>query len=46
MVFWYGTRNPCEVVRDRAGFSRKKFFAPNIGKMLFRFTEKIVINFY
>ena len=31
--FWHGARNPYEVVRDRAGFSRKIFFAPKIGKM-------------
>ena len=31
--FWHGARNPYEVVRDRAEFSRKNFFAPRIGKM-------------
>ena len=31
--FWYNARNPYEVVCDRAGFSRKNFFAPKIGKM-------------
>ena len=31
--FWYGARNPYEVVRDRARFFGKKLFAPKIGKM-------------
>ena len=41
--FWHGTRIPCEVVCDRAGFSRKIFFVPKIGKMgekFFQFTGK------
>ena len=33
LKFWIGARIPCEVVRDRAGFSGKIFFAPKIGKM-------------
>ena len=28
---WHGTRNSCEVVRDRAGFTGKKFFTPKLG---------------
>ena len=31
--FWHGARNPCEVVRDRARFSRKNFFVTKMGKM-------------
>ena len=31
--FWRGARIPCEVVRERARFSRKIFFASKIGKM-------------
>ena len=31
--FWHGARNSYEVVHDRAGFSRKVFFAPKMGKM-------------
>ena len=31
--YYNGARNPYEVVRERAGFSRKSFFAPKIGKM-------------
>ena len=31
--FWHDARNQYEVVRDRAGFSRKKMFAPKIGKV-------------
>ena len=50
---WHGARNPYEVVRDRAGFSRKKFFAPKIGKMdqkwaktwFFEFIEKFCHSF-
>ena len=31
--FWHGTRIPCKVVRDRAGFSGKIFFlAQKLGK--------------
>ena len=30
---WHGARNPYEVVHYRAGFSRKFFFVPKIGKM-------------
>ena len=49
--FWHGARIPCEVVRDRAGFFRKIFFAPKIGKMgqkqgFFNLLESFVINFY
>ena len=48
-------RNSYEVVRDRAGFSRKVFLAPKIGKMdpkwakkqgFLNFLENLVINFY
>ena len=31
--FWHGARNPYEVVRDIAGFSRKKIFSPKIERM-------------
>ena len=31
--FWHDARNSYEVVRDRAGFSGKYFFAPKIGKI-------------
>ena len=49
--FWHGARIPCEVMRDRARFSRKKFFTPKIGKMgqrqdFFNLLEDLVINFY
>ena len=49
--FWHGARIPCEVVRDRAGFLGKNFFAPKIGKMgqkqgFFNLLESFVINFY
>ena len=30
---WHDPRNPSEVERDRAGLSRKIFFAPRIGKV-------------
>ena len=30
--FWHDARNPYEVLRDRAGFSRKKIFAQKLGK--------------
>ena len=30
--FWHGVRNPYEIVRDRAGFIGKYFFAPKRGK--------------
>ena len=30
--FWYGTRNPYKVVRDRTGFSGKNFLPKNLGK--------------
>ena len=48
--FWYGARTPCEVVCDRARFSRKIFFAPKIDKMgqkqgFFNLLECLVINF-
>ena len=29
---WHDARMPCEVVRDRARFFRKKFFAQKLGK--------------
>ena len=49
--FWHDARNPYEVVRDRAGFSRRNFFAPKIGKMgqkqgFFNILKNYVINFY
>ena len=52
--FCHDARNPEEVVRDRAGFSRKNFFAPKTGKMgqkwaknrgFFTILKKFVINF-
>ena len=30
--FWDGSRNPYEVVRDRAGFLRKRLLPPKLGK--------------
>ena len=30
--FWHGASNPYHVVRVRAGFFRKTFFAPKIGE--------------
>ena len=53
--FWYDAKNPYEVVCDRAGFSRKNFFAPKIGKMnqkwvknrgFFNILKIFGINFY
>ena len=49
--FWHDARNPYEVVRDRAGFSRKKNFVPKFGKMgqkqgFFNILKNFVINFY
>ena len=39
--FWHNARNPYEVVRDRAGFFEKTFFAPKFGKM----DQKLVFDF-
>ena len=52
--FWHGARIPCQVMCDGAGFFRKIFFAPKIGKMgpkwvnqgFFNLLESLVINFY
>ena len=52
--FWHDARNPYEVVRDRAGFPRKKFFAPKTGKVgqkwvkigFLNILKNFVINFY
>ena len=49
--FRRGARIPCEVVRDRAGFLGKNFFAQKIGKLgqkqgFFNLLESFVINFY
>ena len=52
--FSHGARNPYKVVRDRAEFSRKLFFAPKIGKIDPKWTKnrvfliywKIFLNFY
>ena len=38
--FWHGARNPYEVVRDIAGFSRKFFLALKIGKMDRKWAKK------
>ena len=46
--FWHGSRNPYEVVQDRAGFSGEKNFFSKIGKItkngpktgFFKFIEK------
>ena len=39
--FWHGTRNPCHVVCDRAGFFGKLLFAQKIRKM----AKKVVFEF-
>ena len=46
--FWHGARIPCQVMCDRAGFSRKIFFAPKMGQNqgFFNLLENLVINFY
>ena len=44
--FWYGARNPIEVVNDRVGFSRKKIFAPKIGKMDKKWSKSLVFRVY
>ena len=52
--FWRVARNPYEVVRDRNGFSGKKFFAQKFGKMdqkwaknrVLNLLKDLVINFY
>ena len=53
--FWHDARNPYVVVRDRALFSRKNFFAPKIGKMgqkwaknrvFLNILKNLVINLY
>ena len=49
---WHSARNPCEVVRDRARFSRKCFEnwgnGPKMGQKQgsFNLLENLVINFY
>ena len=52
--FWHGTRNPYEVVRERAGFSGKKIIVPKIEKGpkmgqkqdFLNLLKNLVINFY
>ena len=49
--FGHDARNPCEVVPERTGFTRKCFFAPEIGKMgqkqgFLNILKNFVINFY
>ena len=49
--FWHGARNPNEVVHERAGFSRKCSFAPEMGKMgqkqgFFEFIGKLSHYFF
>ena len=53
--FWYGARNQCEVVRDRAGFSRKICLPQELWKwtkngpktfFFFNLLKNFVINFY
>ena len=43
---WHDARNPYKVVHDRAGFSRKKFFAPKIGKMGQKWSKNRVFWIY
>ena len=44
--FWHGTKNPNEVVRERAEFSRKFYFTPKIGKMDPKCTKNRVFWIY
>ena len=45
--FYHGARNPYEIVRDRARFSRKIFFDPKMGQKqcFLNLLENWVINF-
>ena len=44
--FWHGARNLYEVVRGRAGFSEKNFFAPKTGKMDQEWAKNRVFSIY
>ena len=44
--FWHGARNVYEVVLDRAGFSRKSFFATKIRKMDQKWAKNRVFLIY
>ena len=43
--FQHGARNPYEVVRDRARFSRKVFSASKIGKMYQKWAKNKIFEF-
>ena len=44
--FWHDARNPYEVVHNRTRFSRKKIFAPKIGKMDQKWAKNRVVWIY